>query len=61
MPVDRDAQEKRAERLRDEIERLRKGGEEENEDAAAEPPRSPQEFIEKRMRELDEVQADTDS
>jgi hypothetical protein len=59
MPADRDAQEKRAERLREEIERLRKGGEDENEDAA-EPPRSPREFIEKRMRELDEVPADTE-
>lgn len=47
---DSDAQESRAERLREEIERLRRGDGE----VGADAPRSPREFIEERMRELDD-------
>jgi hypothetical protein len=53
---DKDAEKGRAERLREEIERLKRGGDE----GCADAPQSPREFVEKRMRELDEEPVEAD-
>lgn len=44
----------RAERLREEIERLKRAAEQDND----EPARSPREFVDKRMRELEAEEDD---
>lgn len=55
MCEDQEAAKLRAERLREEIERLKRGDAD-----SADRPRSPRDFVEERMRELDEEQAESD-